>query len=65
MVFPVFMGNSQGVQPDVSEKNIKALFDRYRSICKNNPLAPILLFNEADSVPGVRMEGALVPPAAE
>ena len=45
-----------------SEKNIKALFDRYRNICKertkNGLLAPILLFNEADAVLGVRMEGA-------
>lgn len=41
-----------------SEKNIKQLFDRYRAICKNSPLAPILLFNEADAVLGVRMEGA-------
>lgn len=41
-----------------SEKNIKALFDRYRNICKNAELAPILLFNEADAVLGVRMEGA-------
>lgn len=41
-----------------SEKNIKALFDRYRNICKNSKIAPILLFNEADAVLGVRMEGA-------
>ncbi len=41
-----------------SEKNIKTLFDRYRSICHNSKLAPILLFNEADAVLGVRMEGA-------
>lgn len=41
-----------------SEKNIKALFDRYRNISKNSKLAPILLFNEADAVLGVRMEGA-------
>ena len=41
-----------------SEKNIKALFDRYRNICKSSKLAPILLFNEADAVLGVRMEGA-------
>lgn len=41
-----------------SEKNIKALFDRYRRICKDSKLAPILLFNEADAVLGVRMEGA-------
>ena len=41
-----------------SEKNIKAIFDRYRSMCHNTELAPILLFNEADAVLGVRMEGA-------
>ena len=41
-----------------SEKNIKALFDRYRNICGNTDRAPILLFNEADAVLGVRMEGA-------
>ena len=41
-----------------SEKNIKALFDRYRNICRNAERAPILLFNEADAVLGVRMEGA-------
>lgn len=40
-----------------SEKNIKAAFDRYRNICKNSPLAPILLFNEADAILGIRMEG--------
>lgn len=41
-----------------SEKNIKALFDRYRNICKTAERLPILLFNEADAVLGVRMEGA-------
>jgi len=41
-----------------SEKNIKSLFDRYRNICRDSKLAPILLFNEADAVLGVRMEGA-------
>lgn len=41
-----------------SEKNIKAIFDRYRNMCRSNQKAPILLFNEADAVLGVRMEGA-------
>lgn len=41
-----------------SEKNIKKLFDRYRNICKGAEVAPILLFNEADAIFGVRMEGA-------
>lgn len=42
-----------------SEKNIKQMFDRYRSLCKENQTAPILLFNEADAVLGRRMEGAV------
>lgn len=41
-----------------SEKNIKAAFDRYRKICKESSNVPILIFNEADAVLGVRMEGA-------
>lgn len=41
-----------------SEQNIKKLFDRYRNICKDSTLAPILLFNEADAILGIRMEGA-------
>lgn len=41
-----------------SEKNIKSLFDRYRNFCRDSKLSPILLFNEADAVLGVRLEGA-------
>ena len=41
-----------------SEKNIKALFDRYREQVKRAKLAPILLFNEADAIIGIRQEGA-------
>ena len=41
-----------------SEKNIKALFDRYREICKRCTRAPILLFNEADAIIGTRKNGA-------
>ena len=41
-----------------SEKNIKALFDRYREMVKKARLAPILLFNEADAIIGIRMNGA-------
>lgn len=33
-----------------SEKNIKALFDRYRRLVKDRELAPILFFNEADAL---------------
>ena len=41
-----------------SEKNIKAIFDRYRTVVRNSERAPILLFNEADAVIGKRQEGA-------
>jgi len=41
-----------------SEKNIKALFDRYREQVKRAKVAPILLFNEADAIIGIRMNGA-------
>lgn len=41
-----------------SEKNIKALFDRYREQVKRAKLSPILLFNEADAIIGIRQEGA-------
>ena len=41
-----------------SEKNIKAVFNRYRAIAKQSKLAPILLFNEADAIIGKRKEGA-------
>lgn len=33
-----------------SEKNVKAIFDRYRALCKKSAIAPILLINEADGI---------------
>ena len=55
-----------------SEKNIKALFDRYRELVKKSEYSlvksegvksekyntPILLFNEADAIIGIRKQGA-------
>jgi len=41
-----------------SEKNIKALFDRYREQVKRAKMTPILLFNEADAIIGKRKSGA-------
>ena len=41
-----------------SEKNIKRIFDEYRSKVEKASLAPILLFNEADAIIGKRQEGA-------
>jgi len=37
-----------------SEKNIKAVFGRYRKICKQSEVTPILFFNEADGIFGKR-----------
>lgn len=39
-----------------SEKNIKSVFQRYKSICENQKVKPILFFNEADAIFGERME---------
>ena len=41
-----------------SEKNVKALFNRYREQVKRAKLTPILLFNEADAIIGIRKNGA-------
>jgi len=41
-----------------SEKNIKEVFDRYRIAVERSERAPILLFNEADGIIGLRKEGA-------
>ena len=41
-----------------SEKNIKQVFDNYRAKVRESKIAPILLFNEADAVIGIRQEGA-------
>ena len=42
-----------------TEKNTKAIFDKYKSYCKQCDLAPILLFNEADAILCKRNEGAV------
>ena len=41
-----------------SEKNIKEIFDKYRTKVEKASVAPILLFNEADGIIGKRQEGA-------
>ncbi len=41
-----------------SEKNIKAVFDKYREMVEKAQVAPILLFNEADAIIGIRKSGA-------
>jgi SpoVK/Ycf46/Vps4 family AAA+-type ATPase len=39
-----------------SEKNVKAIFSRYRKLAKTCKHTPILLFNEADAIIGKRLE---------
>ena len=41
-----------------SEKSIKKVFDKYREAVKAGGVIPILLFNEADAIFGIRREGA-------
>lgn len=41
-----------------SEQNIKKIFDNYRTMVAKSPLAPILLFNEADAIINMRQEKA-------
>ena len=41
-----------------SEKNIKDVFDKYRVAVRAGGTIPILLFNEADAIFGIRAEGA-------
>jgi SpoVK/Ycf46/Vps4 family AAA+-type ATPase len=41
-----------------SEKNLKALFERYRGAVNRCEVAPILFFNEADAIIGKRKSGA-------
>lgn len=41
-----------------SEKNIKDVFDKYRRTVNAGGHIPILLFNEADAIFGIRQEGA-------
>ena len=41
-----------------SEKNIKQLFDNYRNMVSKSKTAPILFFNEADSIINKRMKNA-------
>jgi len=41
-----------------SERSVRGVFKYYRQLCKKKEIAPILLFNEADSIFGVRKKVA-------
>lgn len=57
-VMPVDVSKIKSCWVGESEKNIKEAFDRYRKCVEKCEVAPILLFNEADAVLGIRTEGA-------
>jgi len=57
-VFQVNISEVKSCWVGESEKNIKAIFDRYRAQVQTSKITPILLFNEADAVIGKRREGA-------
>ena len=55
-ICPVDISETKSQWFGESEKRIKAVFDRYKSMIKRCTLTPILLFNEADAVLGKRQE---------
>lgn len=57
-IIPVNVSEIKSMWVGESEKNIKELFDNYRLAVEDSDIAPILLFNEADAVLGIRQEGA-------
>ena len=57
-IFPVNISQIKSMWVGESEKNIKNVFNKYKNHAQNSETIPILLFNEADAVFGVRREGA-------
>lgn len=57
-IFVVDVSQIKSMWVGESEKNIKEVFDRYRQCVAAGGMIPILLFNEADAIFGIRKEGA-------
>ena len=57
-VFVVDVAQIKSCWVGESEKNIKLVFDKYRACVESGGVVPILLFNEADAIFGLRMAGA-------
>jgi len=57
-IFPVNVDQIKSMWVGQSEKNIKAAFAAYKEMCSKKKIQPIMLFNEADAIFGIRREGA-------
>ena len=57
-IVPVNVSEIKSCWVGESEKLIKGVFDKYRALVEESDVAPILLFNEADAIFGIRQEGA-------
>lgn len=57
-IFPVNVDQIKSMWVGQSEKNIKTAFATYKEMCSKKKVQPILLFNEADAIFGIRREGA-------
>ena len=57
-IFIVDVSQIRGCWVGESEKMIKDVFDKYKANVKLGGTIPILLFNEADAIFGIRQEGA-------
>ena len=57
-IIPVNVSEIKSCWVGESEKLVKGVFDQYSRIVKESDVAPILLFNEADAIFGIRQEGA-------
>ncbi|GHV73918.1 hypothetical protein AGMMS49940_12200 [Spirochaetia bacterium] len=55
-IMMVDISNIKGMYVGETEKQIKAIFDDYKSVVNTGDTAPILFFNEADGVFGKRIE---------
>ena len=55
-VFYIDMSKLRSKWVGDSEKNVKAVFNIYRTLCNSKPIKPILFFNEADAIFSKRLE---------
>jgi len=57
-IVPVNVNEIKSCWVGESEKLIAGVFEKYKAIVRESDVAPILLFNEADAIFGIRQEGA-------